>query len=233
VSGRSFPGCPPLLAPGAGITLVKADIFRLSKVLDPDRYGLLCLRLLQLILFHTHTCVGVSICYHPCSHSILDFIMWDSLHGLGIQPWDMRVWTAEEWNILSNQLNVAQTKTNYPLIIPCSTRTLSDILKWMASAGFENAHVFYWYKTNQNVEGLNRFTYSIEPIVIGYKGGRHTCQMNFSKFPNPVHRHNILPTKTVRNHFHFQGERLNHSQKPLELVCSVFFCCFMMCVSLN
>lgn len=148
------------------------------------------------------------------------WLCWEP-HGLNVADWDDAAWTSEQLDLLGPHLNVVQTKASYPIVFGCPFVEIKTVQAWMERHGCQDCHPVFWYKPNQNLESAPAFVYAVEVWMVGYKGGRSNCSVNFQSMGlgNPTHRHNCLSIDSVRKYLlDDDGNRVNTTQKPLELV---------------
>lgn len=152
---------------------------------------------------------------------MLGMVYWDCPFGIiPLCEWD-KVVSEEEFEIVFKQISAVIKSQTCVCIFKVHHSQMGMIEKLMLKHKFIDAHPLYWWKTDQNVVGLKRYTFAVETLMVGYLGGRAQNQFNEAGLrANPENRHNLITTKSLRKHFINADDELpaNLAESPPELV---------------
>ena len=152
---------------------------------------------------------------------MLGMVYWDCPFGvIPFCEWD-KVLSEEEFEEVFKQISAVIKSQTCVCIFKVHHSQMGMIEELMLKHKFVDAHPLYWWKTDQNVVGLKRYTFAVETLMVGYLGGRAQNQFNEAGLrANPENRHNLITTKSLRKHFINADDELpaNLAESPPELV---------------
>ena len=112
------------------------------------------------------------------------------------QPWNSTPDKEDVKSILTS-FSAATTRQNYIVVFKCNPNDSGKMREAMAETGLKNITNLYWYKTNANVTGTQKFTPSVECLLVGF-AGKNGCQaFDWTMDSNPTNRHNIIFGKAL------------------------------------
>ena len=123
---------------------------------------------------------------------MLGMVYWDCPFGIiPFCEWD-KVLSEEEFEEVFKQISAVIKSQTCVCIFKVHHSQMGMIEKLMLKHKFVDAHPLYWWKTDQNVVGLKRYTFAVETLMVGYLGGRAQNQFNEAGLrANPENRHNL------------------------------------------
>ena len=138
---------------------------------------------------------------------------------------DRRTWTLEDFRSFFAQLKLVQSLSNYVILAFVDPLYTSTLFVQAAKEAFGNVEFdnFVWHRTNASNEGGNRFTSSVEVMIIVYVGGHHgAASWNRAVFSaGSQGRHNVVDLPEVPLNAKYRernvDEPLNTMEKPVAL----------------
>ena len=115
---------------------------------------------------------------------------WDMPYGINLADWDQALVTDMMLEVLGQQLSVINRARNHTLVLGVVWHDAGRIRQFMEKHGYQDTHVVYVYKPQQNTNGVH-WIFAVEMLVVGYKGGIRNCSLTFTDM-NPVFRHNFV-----------------------------------------
>lgn len=149
-----------------------------------------------------------------------EYVHWDLNYGIDFAEWDKGKPSDADLKGFYEQLAAINSSGSTVLYQKCEVWDLKRLREFMLNYGYYDAHPFYWYKWDQNVQGMGQYTYSVEAGIVGYKNGRKNATFNQEgDWASPINRQNIVCTKTVKTFYKDadNNQPVNTAESPMEL----------------
>ena len=144
---------------------------------------------------------------------------FDTPYNLLDYPWDHQITQQELVNIMS-QFAVSQRTHNNPCVVAMyhKPRDTDIVMSAMEDCQYQEFEHIFWYKTESHSAPtpVKSYTNSVEMMTLGFFPAKNKCHWNVPK--DPRHRHNLLVAKSPEYVKERNGQVLNQSQKPRELM---------------
>ena len=144
---------------------------------------------------------------------------FDTPYNVLDYPWDHQITKQELVNILS-QFGVSQRTHNNPCVVVMyhKPRDTDIVMSAMESCQYQEFEHIFWYKTESHAAPtpVKSYTNSVEMMTLGFFPAKNKCHWNVPK--DPRYRQNLLVAKSPDYVKERNGQVLNQSQKPRELM---------------
>ena len=137
----------------------------------------------------------------------------DAPYGLRYAGWDHKAFDSPDYIRIFKQMEAMTERDNWIAVVWTDRYHLNAVSDAMKDRAFRSEYDLVWYKFNQNQEGNQSLTRSVEYGTVGFKDGRTNVPWYMSA--NPTERHNVAVGGTMRRlHKRANGQPVNPYQKP-------------------
>lgn len=130
----------------------------------------------------------------------------DAPYGLNLADWDKPM-TREDLALTISQIFPQNKSQHHVYVGMCHFSQKAMFAEVLKEKGYTDVHEAFWQKLGINVPGHQRYTFSVEHMIVGYYGGRRN---NVWQVPaDPMQRLNTIFGPVLKH------STLNESGKPV------------------